>query len=57
MKKEIVLEALKDLPRDFELDRLLDKLVFMEKVEKGLIQLEQGKTTDHDKVEEMSNKW
>jgi len=52
-----VLEALKDLPRDFELDRLLDKLVFMEKVEKGLIQLEQGKTTDHDKVEEMSNKW
>ena len=57
MRKEIVIEAMKDLPGDFELDQFLEKLVFMEKVEKGLIQLEQGKTIEHDKVEEMSKKW
>jgi len=57
MKKEYVIEAMKELPQDFELDRLLEKLVFMEKVEKGIIQLEQGNTIPHEQVEEMIKKW
>ncbi len=57
MKKEYVIEAMKELPQDFELEKLLEKLVFMEKVEKGLLQLEQGITITHDKVEEMVKKW
>ncbi len=57
MKKEYVIEALKTLPQDFELEKLLEKLVFMEKVEEGLLQLEQGNTIPHEKVEEIIKKW
>ena len=53
MKKEDVIEAMKELPQDFELEKLLEKLVFMEKVEKGLLQLEQGKTVPHDQVKKI----
>jgi len=48
---------LKELPQDFELEKLLEKLVFMEKVEKGLSQLEQGDTIPHDKVKDIIRKW
>ena len=57
MKKEYVIEAMKELPHDFESERLLEKLIFMEKVEKGLAQLEQGNTISHDKVQEISKQW
>lgn len=57
MKKEYVIEAMKELPQEFDLDELLEKLVFMEKVEKGLSQLEKGETIPHEKVEEMIKKW
>jgi hypothetical protein len=57
MKKEHVIEAMKELPQEFDLDELLEKLVFMEKVEKGLSQLEKGETKPHDNVQEIINKW
>jgi len=57
MKKEYVIEAMKELPQDFELEKLLEKLVFMEKVEKGLVQLEQGITVSQDEVKEMTKQW
>lgn len=57
MKKEYVIEALKAFPQDFELEKLLEQLVFMEKVEEGLLQLEQGNTIPHEKVEEIIKQW
>ena len=57
MKKDLVIEAIKELPQDFELEKLFEKLVFMEKIENGLLQLEQGKTMPHDKVKEMIRQW
>ena len=56
MKKESVIEAMKELPQDFELENLLEKLVFMEKVEAGLLQLEQGNTISHEEVIEMTKR-
>jgi len=57
MKREKVLEALKDLPKEFELDVLLEKLVFVEKVNKGLSQIKKGETLTHEKVKETVLKW
>ena len=57
MKKEYVIEAMRELPQDFELEKLLEKLVFMEKIEAGLLQLEQGNTVPHDEVIEMTKIW
>lgn len=57
MKEEDVIEAMIELPQDFELEKLLAKLVFMEKVETGLLQLEHGITIPHDQVKEIIKQW
>ena len=57
MKRDKVLEALKELPKEFELDVLLEKLVFVEKVNKGLSQIKKGETLTHEKVKETVLKW
>jgi len=57
MTKEKVIETVKDLPADFELEVLLEKLVFIDKVEKGLDQINQGKTLTHDQVKEQIRQW
>lgn len=57
MKREKALEIVKELPLEFNLDELIEKLIFMEKVEEGLKQLDEGKTVDHSKVKEIVKKW
>ena len=57
MKREKAIEAVKELPLEFNLEELMEKLVFAEKVENGLKQLEEGKTVDHSQVKEMVKKW
>ena len=57
MKKETVIETMTELPQEFDLDVLLEKLVFIEKVEKGLKQIQEGKTKTHEEVKEIVKKW
>lgn len=57
MKKTTVIEAIKELPQDFELEKLLEKLIFIEKVENGLLQLEQKNTISHDEVIKITKQW
>ncbi len=57
MKKEKVLETIHYLPNEFDLEQLIEKLIFMEKVEKGLAQLEEEKTKSHDHVKQVSKTW
>jgi hypothetical protein len=57
MKKESILETINNLPSEFDLDELLEKLIFMEKVETGLKQLEESKTLNHEEVKESISKW
>ena len=57
MKRERALETIKELPREFDLEELIERLVFVEKVEKGLQQVEDDKTKTHQEVKEMIKKW
>lgn len=57
MKREKVIDAVKELPQEFDLEELMEKLIFVEKVEQGLKQLDEGKTVDHARVKEMVKKW
>lgn len=57
MKKEKALEAINEFPQEFELDELIEKLIFVDQVEKGLEQIRQGKTVDHDKVMAEIQRW
>ena len=57
MKRDKAINTVKELPQEFELEDLLEKLVFVEKVENGLKQLKKGKTVSHEKVKEIAKKW
>jgi len=58
MKKQTALQTVNELPREFNLEELLERLVFMEKVEKGLAQMHAGKVSAHSKViERFRKRW
>ena len=57
MKRDKAIKTVKEFPQEFELEDLTERLVFVEKVEKGLQQIEQGKTISQDQVKEMTKKW
>lgn len=57
MKRAKVLDTVKELPEEFDLEDLLERLVFIEKVEQGLGQIKKKETVSHSKVKEMVKKW
>ena len=57
MRRDKAIETVKELPIEFDLEELMEKLVFVEKVEKGLKQLGEGKTVQHESVKELAKKW
>jgi hypothetical protein len=57
MNKEKVLATINDMPQDFDLEILMEKLVFIEKVEKGLEQINSGNTITHEQVKQRVKEW
>lgn len=57
MDKNKVIETINELPQEFELDVLLEKLLFIEKVDKGLEQARLGQTISHEQVKKMVDGW
>ena len=57
MKKDKVIDTVKNLPEEFELDELLEKLIFIEKVDMGLAQVAAGKVIAHETVKEIVKQW
>jgi|GEM_PF-6325883 len=45
------------MPKEFYLESLIEKFVFIKKVEEGLKQAVVGKTVLHNEVKEMIDKW
>lgn len=57
MNKQMALDSLKDMPQDFELDELIERLVVLEKIEKGRKDVENGQTFSHKEAKSKLNKW
>lgn len=57
MNREKAIETIKEFPQEFDLDELMERLVFVEKVKNGLVQLREGKTISHQEVKELVKKW
>ena len=57
MKKDKAIETLNDFPQEFELEELIERLIFIDKVEKGISQIYEGKTKTHSEVKEKIEKW
>jgi predicted transcriptional regulator len=57
MKKSTAISAIEELPKEFELDILLERLVVIEKIDKGLADLKSGKIVSHESVKKLAKKW
>lgn len=57
MTKDRVLDSLADLPEEFSVEDLIERLLFVQKVEEGLRQSERGETTPVEDVRQQLRKW
>lgn len=45
------------MPKEFDLENLLEKLIVIEKIENGLKEAKDGKVVNHDAVKKLVKKW
>lgn len=57
MTKAKVLEVIEEMPEEFALDELFEYLLFIQKVEKGLIQSKNNEVVSHEVAKERFSKW
>ena len=51
------MQSIDNLPDSFTIDELIDHLIFVEKVEKGVKESEEGRTISNEDVRKMIEKW
>ena len=57
LTKDRLKRTMANLPDSFTIDELIEQLIFIEKVEEGLKQSEDGKTISNEVVKSMIEKW
>jgi len=57
LTKEKLNKTINSLPDSFTIDELIDQLIFIEKVEEGMQQSEEGKVVSNEDVKLMIDKW
>ena len=55
MNKKAVIELLDSFEDEFDIEKLISKLVFIEQVEKGLRDVQECKLVDYESVKEKLN--
>ena len=57
LTKELVNSQIKEMPEEFTLDELIERLIIVEKVNRSLKEVEQGKTITEEELDEKMAKW
>jgi hypothetical protein len=57
LTKNQVFDSLTLMPEQFSVDQLIDKLIFMDKVESGLLQSASGQVNTKEQAKEKLSKW
>jgi len=57
VRKEQVVNSLKELPDQFSIDELMDKLILLQKVDIGLAQSDRGEVYSEQEAREMLKQW
>lgn len=55
--KELVLEAIKDLPENAPVEDAMERLLLLAKIERGIEQADAGETISHSEVKQRLSKW
>ena len=54
--KTKVLKAIKQLPDEFSIDEMIDKMILLEKIEIGIAQSKRGEVISHEDVQKEIDK-
>jgi hypothetical protein len=57
LTKNTVKKSIENLPESFSIDQLIEQLIFMEKIEEGIKQSEEGKVISNEDIKLMIDKW
>jgi predicted transcriptional regulator len=57
MTKHQVVDSLKNFPENFSIEDLIERLIFIEKVEEGLAQSKNGETVSMEDAKKRLHKW
>jgi predicted transcriptional regulator len=57
MKKEIVIESISKLPDEFSIEEIIERLIIIEKIEKGQQQIKEGKVNTEEEAKAKLGKW
>ncbi|MFO7978968.1 MAG: hypothetical protein R6U64_09945 [Bacteroidales bacterium] len=57
LKKSRVIETIEKFPEAFTIDELIEKLIFLEKVEQGIQQSKKGEVISEEALDKEIQKW
>ena len=57
MKKLAVIDSISKLPEEFSIDELIERLLIVEKIDKGRIQIKEGKINSEEQARAKLGKW
>ena len=57
LTKELVNSQIKEMPEEFTLDELIERIIIVEKVNRSLKEVEQGKTISEEELDKKMAKW
>lgn len=57
MRKTIVLESLNELPDEFSIDEIVERLIILEKIERGRQDVKDGRLNTEEQAKAKLSKW
>ena len=57
LTKVKVLKAIKQLPDEFSIDEMIDRMILLEKIEIGIAQADRGEVIDDENLDREIAKW
>lgn len=56
LKKQII-EAVENMPIDSTTEDLIERIIFIQKIEKGILDVEQENVVNEEQVDDLIDKW
>jgi hypothetical protein len=57
MRKTTVIESINELPDEFSIDEVIERLIIIEKIEKGRQDVKEGKVNTEEQAKAKLGKW
>lgn len=55
--KQLVVEAMKDLPDNALIEDAMERILLLSKIDRGTRQANEGQTVTHDEIKQKFSKW